>query len=375
MIHLFRVPLTWLKYLSDLYHLRPCYPLYYPVNIDRRRCGGEGAVKFGGNMICASQSGESRTIDGLFSFRRPRTAKYSCSTRYLASLAVLLSLAAQTPANASETVTYTYDELGRMVRTSQTGSVNNGVVTDIDYDPAGNRTDYDVTGSNGSGTDSGATGTPGSGGGGTPPSFSISNASAVEGGSLTFTVSKSGSTSQNYSVNWATANGSALAGSDYTAGSGLLTFTAAQASKTIVIPTINNSVYEQTETFYINLSAASGGATISDSQGAGTISDDEVPNTPPVANPDSYGVSCLAGTYNVTANDTDADGDAISMVSVSGPLGATVSGTTSIYVNGTTTPGTYVIYYTIQDIHGATASSNLTLTWAYNPACGGGGEF
>ncbi len=324
-------------------------------------------------MICASKSGEDRTRDGSCSFNRAPKAKNWFIARSLAGLTLLLVLAAPAPLLASETVTYTYDELGRMIRTSQTGSVNNGVVTDLDYDPAGNRTGYDVTGSNGSGTDDGVTGTPGSGGGGTPPSFSISNASAVEGGSLTFTITKSGSTSQNYSVNWATANGSALAGSDYTAGSGLLTFTAAQTSKTVVIPTINNSVYEQTETFYINLSAASGGATISDAQGAGTISDDEVPNTPPVANPDSYGVSCLAGTYNVTSNDTDADGDAISIVSVSGPLGATVSGTTSIYVTGTTTPGTYVIYYTIHDIHGAPASSSLTLTWAYNPACGGGG--
>jgi len=278
-----------------------------------------------------------------------------------------------TSALASETVIYTYDELGRLVRTSQTGTVNNGVVTDIDYDPAGNRTDYDVTGSNGSGSDGGVTGGGGSGSG-SAPSFSINDASAVEGGSLIFTVSKSGSTSSSYSVNWSTANGSALSGSDYTGNSGILTFTSSQSSKTITIPTINNNLYEQTEVFYVNLTAASGGATITDSQGAGTISDDDPANTPPVANPDSFGVSCFGGTYNVTANDTDADGDAISMVSVSGPLGATVSGTTSIYVTGTNTPGTYTIYYTIQDIHGATASSNLTLTWAYNPACGGGGN-
>jgi len=286
----------------------------------------------------------------------------------------LAALLVAVPAVASETVTYTYDELGRMVRTTQTGSVNNGVVTDIDYDPAGNRTDYDVTGSNGSGTDDGATGTPGSGGGGTPPSFSISDASAVEGGSLTFLVSKSGSTLQSYYVNWTTVDGSALAGSDYNSGNGLLAFGPAENSKTIAIPTVNNNIYEAIETFHVNLTAASGGATISDPQGAGTISDDEVPNTPPVANPDSYGVSCLAGTYNVTNNDTDADGDSISMVSVSGPLGATVSGTTSISVTGTNNPGTYVINYNIQDVHGATAGSSLTLTWAYNPACGGGGE-
>ncbi len=299
---------------------------------------------------------------------------YTRKLMYLPLYGLLAIGLATSPALASETVTYKYDELGRLIRTSQTGSVNNGVVTDIDYDAAGNRTDYDVAGSNGSGTDGGVTGSPGSGGG-SAPSFAIGDASAIEGGSLTFTVSKSGSTSQTYSVNWSTANGSALSGSDYTGNSGVLSFTGSQASRTITIPTINNNIYEQTETFYVNLTAASSGATITDSQGAGTIADDEVPNTPPVANPNSYAHSCAAAVYNVVANDTDADGDAISMVSVSGPLGATVSGTTSISVQGTTQAGTYVINYTIQDIHGATASSSLTLTWVTSPACGGGPLF
>ncbi len=96
-------------------------------------------------------------------------------------------------------------------------------------------------------------------------------------------------------------------------------------------------------------------------------------NNPPVANPDSYGVSCLAGNYPVTLNDSDPDGDAITLLSVSGPLGASVGNSTSVYVTGTNNPGTYTINYTIQDANGATASSTLTLTWAYNPACGGGG--
>jgi len=96
-------------------------------------------------------------------------------------------------------------------------------------------------------------------------------------------------------------------------------------------------------------------------------------NSPPVANPNTYGVSCFAGAYPVVFDDTDPDGDTLSLLSVSGPLGATISGTTSIYVTGTTTPGTYVINYTIQDGNGGTASSTLTLIWANNPNCGGGG--
>ncbi len=291
---------------------------------------------------------------------------------YLSVAAILAALLTATPAFASETVIYKYDELGRLIRTSQTGSVNNGVVTDIDYDAAGNRTDYDVAGSNGSGTDGGVTGVPGSGGGGTPPSFSISDASAVEGGSLTFTVTKSGSTTQTYSVNWSTANGSALSGSDYTGNSGNLSFTGSQTSKTIVIPTINNNIYEQTETFYVDLTAASSGATISDNQGAGTIADDDTVNTPPVANADTNIVSCSARSYWVLGNDTDADGDALTLIGASGPLSPFVSGN-YLYVSGTTNPGTSQINYTIRDTHNATASATLTLTWVTEETCPGGG--
>lgn len=100
-------------------------------------------------------------------------------------------------------------------------------------------------------------------------------------------------------------------------------------------------------------------------------------NSPPVANPNSQGVSCIGGTYiyNVVSNDSDPDGDAINLLSVSGPLSASRHNSTSIWVYGTNSPGTYVINYTIEDIHGATDSSTLTLTWATSSACGGGNPF
>jgi hypothetical protein len=51
---------------------------------------------------------------------------------------------------ASETVTYSYDALGRLVATTSSGTVNNGLATTIAYDPAGNRSTYSVTGAAGS---------------------------------------------------------------------------------------------------------------------------------------------------------------------------------------------------------------------------------
>ena len=52
---------------------------------------------------------------------------------------------------ASETVTYSYDSLGRLVGASTTGTVNNGLTVSTSYDPAGNRCGYGVIGASGSG--------------------------------------------------------------------------------------------------------------------------------------------------------------------------------------------------------------------------------
>lgn len=111
----------------------------------------------------------------------------------------------------------------------------------------------------------------------TPISFAIAGASAVtEGGVLVFTVTRSGTTYATTSVNYATADGSANAGSDYNATGGTLTFGPSEMSKTISITTIDDGLNEPTESMLVNLSAPNGG-TISVGQGAGTIIDNDLP--------------------------------------------------------------------------------------------------
>ena len=86
------------------------------------------------------------------------------------------------------------------------------------------------------------------------------------------------------SVNYATANGTATAGSDYTTTAGTLTWPAGDTTdKTIAVPILQDAILEGTETFTVTLSVPTGGATIS---GAGAsaivrITDDE-PDTFPV---------------------------------------------------------------------------------------------
>jgi len=49
---------------------------------------------------------------------------------------------AATSSRAGETISYTYDALGRLIRTQSTGTVNNNQVRTVCYDKAGNRLEY-----------------------------------------------------------------------------------------------------------------------------------------------------------------------------------------------------------------------------------------
>lgn len=89
-----------------------------------------------------------------------------------------------------------------------------------------------------------------------------------------FTVSRSGTSSDTVTVNYATANNTAVAGSDYVAASGTLTFTPGQLSKTISVTINGDTTFESTESFFVNLTNPTN-ATISDSQGVGTILNDD----------------------------------------------------------------------------------------------------
>ena len=106
------------------------------------------------------------------------------------------------------------------------------------------------------------------------PSFSINDVTINEAaGTMTFIVTKTGSTALASSVNWATADDTATAGSDYTAANGTLNFAAGDSTKTVTVSVTNDAVYEGAESFRINLTNASS-AVAGDNQGIGTIKDD-----------------------------------------------------------------------------------------------------
>ncbi|WP_312772289.1 putative Ig domain-containing protein [Pseudoxanthomonas mexicana] len=114
------------------------------------------------------------------------------------------------------------------------------------------------------------------------PSLSIDDVSVVEGNAGTvnavFTVTLSAASGQTATVLYATADGTATQPADYTSTSGSLTFTPGQTTRTLTVPVIGETVPEANETFFVNLSGAAN-ATISDNQGVGTITNDDVPVT------------------------------------------------------------------------------------------------
>jgi hypothetical protein len=90
---------------------------------------------------------------------------------------------------------------------------------------------------------------------------------------LTFTVSRTGTAA--FSVGYATANGTASAGSDYVAASGTLNFAQGQTTQTVSVTINGDTVVEPNETFFVNLANATNGGAIVDGQGLGTITNDD----------------------------------------------------------------------------------------------------
>ena len=128
--------------------------------------------------------------------------------RFASFCAFVCGLIVSLPASAQTDTHYEYDALGRLVVVERDSA---GKTVTYSYDAAGNRTAVVQAM--------------------TPAAiFSVNDVSVVEGGVLSFTVSKADGGGQTYAVNYATANGSAGAG-DYTGKSGTLNFGPTETTK------------------------------------------------------------------------------------------------------------------------------------------------
>ncbi|MCX7422737.1 MAG: hypothetical protein NT013_24805, partial [Planctomycetia bacterium] len=170
--------------------------------------------------------------------------------------------------------------------------------------------------------------------------ISIDDVAQYEGNSgtstMSFQVTLSNSSTSTVTVGYATTNGSATAGSDYTATSGTLTFNPGVTSQTVNVTVQGDTNDEPNEGFFVNLSGPTN-ATLADGQGSGLIVNDDLP--PPT------GVVRLKATQpnaaeQSTAGDGTTSGTQPGEFTISLDFALTYALTVNYLVTGTATSGT-----------------------------------
>ncbi len=198
----------------------------------------------------------------------------------------------------------------------------------------------------------------------TAPSITINSPVMTEANSgtktMTFVASLSAVSGVATTVDFATANGTAIAGSDYTARAGTLTIAAGSLSGNIVITTLGDTVPEANETLFVNLSNATN-ATIVQGQGTGTITDNDgtvtvtAPNTAVTWTVGSARVITWTTSNNFTAGATFR-------VELSRNGGTTYELIAASVPNATATSGSY--NWTVTGP--ATTQARVRVTWTVN---------
>ena len=109
-----------------------------------------------------------------------------------------------------------------------------------------------------------------------PPGLSVADAEVEEGpnAALSFAVTLDRPASGPVSVDWATSDGTATAGSDYTAASGTLSFAAGESAKTVSVTVLDDAHDDAGETLTLRLSNATG-AHLTDDTATGTITNSD----------------------------------------------------------------------------------------------------
>ena len=152
-----------------------------------------------------------------------------------------------------------------------------------------------------------------------PVQLSISDVATTEGegATLTFTVTAENDTVNKYTVSYATSDGTATAGEDYTATSGVLAYTYGAGPLTVSVLVLNDEDDEDDETVILTLSNPSDYVHIADGEATGTILDNA--QEQPATNSAATGLPAITGAPKagepLTA-DTSAINDANGLTNV-----------------------------------------------------------
>ena len=153
----------------------------------------------------------------------------------------------------------------------------------------------------------------------------------------------------NVTVQYVLVAATATSGVDYTYTGGTATITAGSTGTTIAITTIEDTIYEGTESFQIILSNVGGSASLLDGTGVATITDDD--SAPTISVNDTTISEGDAGSFAVTLTNAVTGNVTVQYVLVAGTA---TSGVDYTYTGGTATivagsTGTTIAITTIED--------------------------
>ena len=194
-----------------------------------------------------------------------------------------------------------------------------------------------------------------------------------DGSQAALSVELSQASADTVTVDYATSDITAEAGDDYTETSGTLTFAAGETVKAIIVPILDDAIYEPTERFDVTLSNPTG-ATLPAFPGAQVnIAQDE---SPPTASIPNVTVSEGAGTMTLTLNLSHESSRRTAYETTTSRVGGTATGGTDYenFISGgearITVPAGDTqasLDITITDDTAAESSETITIRWDNDP--------
>ncbi len=173
-----------------------------------------------------------------------------------------------------------------------------------------------------------------------PPALVVLDGTADENaGPVSFSVIMTSGSTNTETVDYATSDVTANAGSDYTSTSGTLSFLPGQTSKSVTVPLLNDALNEADETFTLTLSNAT--VALTDSSATGTIFDDDPEPTVAIADasaPEADGlVSFTISISSVSGQEVDVDYATTDATALAGSDYTSTTGTAIIPAGSTST--------------------------------------
>ena len=185
------------------------------------------------------------------------------------------------------------------------------------------------------------------------------------GGAAVLTLQRVAGSAGELTLNYQTENGTALAGTDYTAANGQVTWADGDAAnKTISINIIDDSTLESDEQFKVRLTTVTGSLVANANSYTLTIKDNEVNRAPTILGLENKEVNA-GETVTLAAQVTDLDGDSITYqwIQLSGNSVALQNATSStVSFVAPNANDTVQLQLTARDSRGANSTATVTLT-------------